>query len=193
MSEDLVPFTFNTVLKENNKKEPTKDEKKSLIDFQEQLTKDLNNLPSSDIQGFILLKLSRDSQWLMRIKDIKETSVLPAVSHIGMTQPWIVGIANFKGTVGTVMDMKHFLLGSPSNTQSTHAILLSKKHNLNLALLWPHIERMANDTSLNIVESESKPKWVKQVWQDEKGSRWNELDIEGLITSKEVMDAFRLK
>lgn len=192
MSDDLVPFTFNSVLKENNKKN-TETENKSLIVFQEQLTKDLNNLPSSDIQGFLLLKLSRDSQWLMRIKDIKETSVLPVVSHIGMIQPWVVGIANFKGTVGTVIDMNHFLLGKASNTQSAHAILLSKKHNLNLALLWPHIERMTNDKKLKVVESESKNKWVKQVWQDEKGSRWNELDIEGLITSKEVMDAFRLK
>ena len=167
MSDDLVPFTFNSVLENKSKITNNIDEDKSLTLFQEKLTKELKNLPTVMGRNFILLKLSDDSRWLMNITDIKETSVLPEVSKIGLTQPWIMGISNFRGTVGTIIDMKHFLLGKPSNTLNSHAILLNKKYNLNLAL--------------------------KNIWVDKNGSRWNELDVEELLKSKEIMDAVKIR
>ncbi|EPP7233422.1 chemotaxis protein CheW [Shigella flexneri] len=193
MSDDLVPFTFNSVLENKSKITNNIDEDKSLTLFQEKLTKELKNLPTVMGRNFILLKLSDDSRWLMNITDIKETSVLPEVSKIGMTQPWIMGISNFRGTVGTIIDMKHFLLGKPSNTLNSHAILLNKKYNLNLALLWPQIDRMETQSHLEVIEEKSKNKWIKNIWVDKNGSRWNELDVEELLKSKEIMDAVKIR
>lgn len=193
MSDDLVPFTFNSIL-DNNKKNPNvTDEDKSLTLFQEKLSEELKNLPSIMGKNFIMLKLSDESRWLMSITDIRETSVLPELSKIGLTQPWIMGISNFRGTVGTVIDMKHFLLGKPSNHQNSHAILLNKKYNLNLALLWPQIDRMENQSHLEITEENPKNKWIKNIWTDNNGHRWNELDVVELLKSKEIMDAVKIR
>ena len=193
MSDDLVPFTFNSMLDNSSKSKKKFDKENSLLKYQEKLSKELLDLPPTLGKNFILLRLSDESRWLMNITDIKETSVLPEVSKIGLTQPWVMGISNFRGTVGTVIDMKHFLLGKSSNHLNSHAILLNKKYNFNLALLWPQIDKMENHSSLQMLEESPKNKWIKNIWTDKQNNKWNELDVEELLKSKEIMDAVKIR
>ena len=64
---------------------------------------------------------------------------------------------------------------------------------MNLALLWPQIDRMETQSHLEMLDEKPKNKWIKNIWVDTNGFRWNELDVEVLLQSKEIMDAVKIR
>lgn len=174
----------------------------SLIEYQKLFNE--NKIISKETKGnkYIFLRLEGElskfrKNWLISVDDILEISQYSEISKIGYTNNYIVGISSFKGNVCTIIDMSIFLNNKNSLMNSNSCILLRK--NEGIALLWPNIE--INNIELGKINIEDYKKesfyenvgFVKDYFIDEENNLWNELDIEKLLQSNQILDGSNLR
>lgn len=202
-SKKLIPFSFEDRLKYEESKsyqEKIERENKLLKNYQTKLTGIVESYNSQSLEKFILVKLVSDNiyntNWLINVDEIKEATKFNQISRIGFTNPYVVGISNFRGTVSTIIDMNQLLLRKSSGVIANSVVLL--KQNVNIALLWPKIEKMTESNSLLEVNEKDIPNFKKarlskRVFKSNDGLLWNEIDIDKLLSSKEIIDALNIR
>lgn len=169
----------------------------SLPEYQRRLNQELDATKGSSIEAFVAA-VSDDTHWLVGLGELKETAVLPEVARIGMVQPWVLGIANFRGHVHTVVDMRYMI--SRQRTTVTYlgrATLLHPRYATNVALLWPEVVGMIPKNQYKLSDREpqvpaERRGWVKQVWEDPRGVLWHEMDVAALTSTDEMTNAVKL-
>lgn len=204
----MISFNILTIqkyLKEKEKKIhdiKVKTKENSLVEYQKLFNE--NKIISKETKGnkYIFLRLEGElsqfrKNWLISVDDILEISQYSEISKIGYTNNYIVGISSFKGNVCTIIDMSIFLNNKGSLINSSSCILLRK--NEGIALLWPNIE--INNIDLGKIDIADYKKesfyenvgFVKDYFIDEEGNIWNELDIDKLLQSKQILDGSNLR
>lgn len=202
----LIPFSFEDMLNEEENKayqEKMEKENNLLRNYQSKLTGIVDSYDSQSLEKFILVRLIGDNitnkNWLLNVDEIKEATKFTQISKIGFTNPYVVGISNFRGTVSTIIDMNLLMLKKPSGVIANSVVLL--KQNVNIALLWPKIEKMTESHSLLELSEEDiksfknlkKDRLAKRIFKSSDGELWNEIDIEKLLSSKEIIDALNIR
>lgn len=198
-------LTIKKFLEEKEKKiyeNEVKVKENSLIEYQKLFNE--NKIISKETKGnkYIFLRLEGElskfrKNWLISVDDILEISQYSEISKIGYTNNYIVGISSFKGNVCTIIDMSIFLNNKSSLINSNSCILLRK--NEGIALLWPNIE--INNIELGKINIEDYKResfyenvgFVKDYFIDEENNLWNELDIEKLLQSNQILDGLNLR
>lgn len=198
-------LTIKKFLEEKEKKiyeNEVKVKENSLIEYQKLFNE--NKIISKETKGnkYIFLRLEGElskfrKNWLISVDDILEISQYSEISKIGYTNNYIVGISSFKGNVCTIIDMSIFLNNKSSLINSNSCILLRK--NEGIALLWPNIE--INNIELGKINIEDYKResfyenvgFVKDYFIDEENNLWNELDIEKLLQSNQILDGSNLR
>lgn len=102
--------------------------------------------------------------------EIVEIITLPEVTPVPGTQPWLLGIANVRGTLLPVVDLKQFLEGERTVLHETMRMLVIRQSGGNVAVLIDELYGQRNFTDANRAEPESLSDgryaaFVKQAYQ----------------------------
>lgn len=82
--------------------------------------------------------------------DIVEILTLPTATHVPGTQPWLLGVANVRGTLMPVVDLKLFLEGERTVQHANTRTLLVRQPGGNVAVLIDELygQRNFNDSHI---------------------------------------------
>ena len=108
-----------------------------LTEFQANLSKTMVSADTPDL--YIALK-EQYLQWVISLSDLKETSVSKNIAKLGIVKPWMLGVANFRGNICSVVDFKRLFDDSGTYVNYKNIItIVNDKYNLNTGFLWNDI------------------------------------------------------
>lgn len=162
----------------------------SLGDFQSKLIDRFSD-NSKTGDAFVKVRLENDF-WLIDLKEIKEASVPSKVARNAAAPAWIVGIANFKGEVWTVLDML-FLMKRQRTAQvkSGWVTLLKPKNENLLALLWTDLVELVLKEEYHVSPNPPPERFCSRHWIDKDGKVWKELDVSQIYGSEGLIAKWR--
>lgn len=83
----------------------------------------------------VLFRL-RGNDLLAPMSDVSEIVSLPEVARVPGVKPWVMGVANMRGSLLPVMDLTGFLYGEPSNADAkTRRLIVLKNEGVFAGLL----------------------------------------------------------
>ncbi len=103
--------------------------------------------------------------------EVVEIMRLPQITHVPGTQPWMLGVANVRGTLLPVVDLKQFLEGERTVMHESQRVLVVRQAGGNVAVLIDQLygQRSFNDSqkmATTAVDSESRYGYfIKQVYR----------------------------
>lgn len=144
--------------------------------------------------GRLALRL-QDQRLMVSMQDISQIIPVPAITRVPGTQPWLMGIANLRGTVISVVNLGEFLLGKASNVTKSSRIVTVVNGDWLYGLLIDEVIGMRHfaDHSLidlrsaGAVSPELEP-YVTEVYEGEQ-QRWQVFDVNVLLSNAYFLDA----
>ena len=101
--------------------------------------------------------------------EIVEILSMPQVTHVPGAQPWMLGVANVRGTLLPVVDLKQFLEGERTVIHEAQRILVVRQSGGNVAVLIDELfgQRSFNDAQMITADEETGRYgyFVKQVYR----------------------------
>ena len=162
----------------------------SLTQFQDELMASLGKTQVS-VDAFVAINLD-ESAWLIDLQHLKEASVPTRIARNAGAPTWVVGIANFKGEVWTIVDMRVLIKGQPTNNPSWGWVtLLHPQDDHRLALLWSEIVEIAPKEEYHPDPYLRPEPWCKGHWKDKTGRIWRELDVQQLVGPTGLINTWR--
>lgn len=113
-----------------------------------------------------------DSRLIASMSDVKEILDLPEVTKVPGVKSWVVGIANVRGSLLPIMDMKSFLLGEDIRQRHKGRVIVIDYMGVNTGLVVEEVFGMRhfNDTDVSDqqanVPSDISP-FIEKVYQQE--------------------------
>ena len=165
----------------------------SLTQFQQKLIDALGQTKLSS-DAFVAILLD-DERWLIDLMQLKEASVPPKIAKNTGAPNWVVGIANFKGEVWTVIDMRVLVKKETTLNPKWGWVTLLRPpeggEELRLALLWSEIVEIAPKEEYSFQSHVQLDQFCKAVWLDKKGRDWKELDVAQIGGSDGLIQVWR--
>ena len=89
--------------------------------------------------------------------EVVEILSMPQVTHVPGAQPWMLGVANVRGTLLPVVDLKQFLEGERTVIHEAQRIMVVRQSGGNVAVLIDELygQRSFNDAQVISVEDET--------------------------------------
>ncbi len=116
-----------------------------LQDLEQRTLEGLKGLPALDLVkeewvgvGFRI----GDSKLIAAMSDVKEILDLPEYTMVPGVKSWIVGVANVRGSLLPILDMKNFLLGEDINNRQKARIIVIDYKGFNTGLIVEEIYGM---------------------------------------------------
>lgn len=169
--------------------------KVDLVDFQQRLNKNLDEADQAKSGASLIGFTSAGRNWLLDLSDLREIEGVPTadrIQRIDLTKNWVLGIANFKGYIYTLIDMQMFLGKEASSlTMNARALLMHPKFLIQAALVVPDVAGLMSEEELvPLSKEEWKPdvSWVSSGMRDQKGQVWELLDLGALASAREMLD-----
>jgi twitching motility protein PilI len=101
--------------------------------------------------------------------EVVEIMRMPQITHVPGTQPWMLGVANVRGTLLPVVDLKQFLEGERTVMHEGQRVLVVRQGGGNVAVLIDQLfgQRSFNDTQKTVMaEDDSRyGHFVKQMYR----------------------------
>jgi len=101
--------------------------------------------------------------------EVVEIMRMPAITHVPGTQSWMLGVANVRGTLLPVVDLKQFLEGERTVMHEGQRVLVVRQGGGNVAVLIDQLygQRTFNDTQKTVMaQDESRyGHFVKQMYR----------------------------
>ena len=121
--------------------------------------------------------------------EIVEILTLPEVTPVPGSQPWLLGLANVRGNLLPVVDLKQFLEGERTVLHETMRMLVVKQAGGNVAVLIDELYGQRNFTDANRASPEALAagryaQFVKQAYELG-GSLWGVFSMSTLTRSPE--------
>lgn len=172
-----------------------------LAAFQHQLVEALGDTNIA-LNSFVAVRLDEE-EWLIDLVHLKEASVPSKIARNAGAPNWVTGIANFKGDVWSVIDMRVLLknkttanprwgwvtlLRPSATTLGPQDPLLEQK----IGLLWSEIVEIAPKEEYD-VSPHTPEQWCKGHYVDKKGKVWRELDVDQISGVGGLLDSWRLR
>ncbi len=145
----------------------------NLREFQQNLSARMSAGNSDKRQISTLGVLIAGKPWLIDMSDISEVLSPQTMVDVPMSQPWIKGVSNVRGSLYCVTDTAAYLgLGAVSGTIDNRLLLVAERYSFNAALLVDKVLglRDASDWITGLHE-----------YTDEQGVVWRKLDIADLL------------
>lgn len=126
---------------------------------------------------------------LVSLADVSEVVPMPEITKIPLTKPWFMGVANVRGNLAAVSDLASFLGEvSPPVSSESRVLLAHTRFGINAGLL---VDRLIGLRDVNTMQlkraANSETPWQLNVYQDDNGQEWQEIDIGLLIGEKEFL------
>ena len=120
--------------------------------------------------------------WLVDLQDAAEVIPVPAVFPVPLAKPWFRGVANVRGNLYSVSDLRAFLGGEALEASAEARLLvLHERFRSGAAVL---VERSLGLRSLEELTPQSVGQpapWLRAQYSDAEGRMWKELDIAALL------------
>jgi twitching motility protein PilI len=101
--------------------------------------------------------------------EVVEIMPLPQITHVPGTQPWMLGVANVRGTLLPVVDLKQFLEGERTVIHEGQRVLVVRQTGGNVAVLIDALygQRSFNDAQMITADDEEGRYgyFIKQVYR----------------------------
>lgn len=101
--------------------------------------------------------------------EVVEIMRMPQITHVPGTQPWMLGVANVRGTLLPVVDLKQFLEGERTVMHEGQRVLVVRQGGGNVAVLIDQLfgQRSFNDTQkIAMAQDESRyGHFIKQMYR----------------------------
>jgi len=126
-----------------------------------------------------------DSKLIADMSDVKEILDLPEYTHVPGVKSWVVGVANVRGSLLPIMDMKSYLLGEDIKQRQKGRVIVISYKGFNTGLIVEEIYGMRhfveNDVSTDVPEvPESISPYIDKMFKQDKESwpvfNFNELE-----------------
>lgn len=69
------------------------------------------------------------------ISEVNEILTPPALTSVPGTQSWVMGVANVRGNLVALIDLRYFIEGKPSVVTDSSRVLIVRQHGGNVGLL----------------------------------------------------------
>lgn len=131
---------------------------------------------------------------LLPLRQSSEIFTPVPLRAVPYAQPWLLGVANLRGGLHTVVDLAAFLgLREPTAARSDGArlVTLNPDLNVNCALLVDRLLGLRSDDQLQALETPAhdgtRPRFAGGQWRDAQGRRWQALDLESLARHEQFL------
>lgn len=155
----------------------------NLREFQQQVLDRLQGQASGIAQISTLgVQIGQDF-WLVDMTDISEIMPMPMLTTVPLTKPWYCGIANVRGNLYSIVDIKAFLTKESSPREPhNRVLLLGQRFAFNTGLLVSRVLGLRNTGEWQQNESNGEIRY-----QDGSGLLWRKLDIAQLLLQPEFL------
>jgi twitching motility protein PilI len=155
----------------------------NLREFQQNLIDRLEAKDMSDERVSTLGVQIAGRNWLVELADIGEVLPLPKVIGVPFTKPWFRGMTNVRGSLYSVVDMATYdHNGAASGDSNNRVLLVAERYAFNAALLVDRVLGLRDARAWQQSEVDGQIEY-----KDEQGTRWNKLDIPGLLEQTEFL------
>jgi twitching motility protein PilI len=133
-----------------------------------------------------------DSRLACNIERVQEILTPPAATPVPGAKPWILGLANVRGSLMTVVDLAWFINGTPSAVTAQSRLLSTSLHKAPLGLLIDEVFGQrhfieAEASAANLAGSSALGDLVRRKHQVGK-EEWLELELDKLFDSQEFLN-----
>jgi len=157
----------------------------NLREFQQNLIGRLQQTGSSESRVTTLGVQIAGKNWLVDMADIGEVLPVPDLTIVPFTKSWFHGVANIRGNLYSVIDLAGYQhSGTASGDANNRVLLVSERHSFNAALLVDRVLGLRDANNWQTGEFEGQIGYV-----DESGGHWRKLDLQGLLTQPEFLQA----
>jgi len=133
-----------------------------------------------------------DAQLACNIDRIQEILPLPNATPVPGAKPWILGLANVRGNLMTVVDLGWFLSGQPAVVTSSSRLLATGPHKSPVGLLIDEVfgqRHFLESDAQEAVLPENSPLRGLVHNQHQLGNEfWQELDLDHLFKKAEFLN-----
>lgn len=128
----------------------------------------------------------------LTMDQVAEIIPLPRYTRVPGVKPWLLGIANLRGMVITVIDLFHFLVGEASKQTKSSRIIVVRSEDWLYGLLVDEVIGMrhfADDAAKqpDQIDTAIQP-YISAVLQGD-GKDWLAFDMSVLLQNKQFLDA----
>ena len=172
-------------------------------------------MPSKDALRELQLRLAnrlqaarerpRESGWLavecgqvgllLPLAQAGEIHAARQVAPVPHAKPWMVGVANLRGQLNTVIDLGSFLhlrksVVAASPRSGAQLVMLNPTLRVNAAILVDRLAGLRDPEQLERLPAadEPRPGFAGASWRDAQGRVWQELDLAALAQDPQVLD-----
>ena len=133
-----------------------------------------------------------DMRLACNVKQVHEFLPIPAFTPVPGTKPWILGLANLRGDLLTIVDLAWFLNGKRSTVSMRTRLLAASLRGRPIGLLVDEVfgqRHFMNEEGKEITLPEGSPmkNFVHKQYRSGKDV-WQELDLETLFTTSEFLN-----
>ncbi|MGB5486087.1 MAG: chemotaxis protein CheW [Lysobacterales bacterium] len=133
-----------------------------------------------------------DVRLACNVKQVHEFLPLPPYTPVPGTKPWILGLANMRGDLLTIVDLAWFLGGKRSNLSMRTRLLAANLRGRPIGLLVDEVfgqRHFVSDEGKNIQLPKNSPLKDFVSMQYRSGQDvWQELDLDTLFTTTEFLN-----
>lgn len=166
-----------------------------LVMFQKRLNKNLEESSIETEASSLIGFTSGNRNWLVALDCLREVEGVPPsdrIQNIALTKPFVIGIANFKGLIYTMIDWQSFLGGGYSQiTLNARSLLFHTKLETTAALVVSEVTGIVSRSEVIELEKgqwEPSTPWSSHGYKTKDGKKWELIDLHLLATSKEMLD-----
>ena len=148
-----------------------------------------------ELVGRLALRF-HDQRIMVSMEDISQISPSPMITRVPGVKPWLMGIANLRGTVLSVINLGGFLLGKTSSVNKSSRIVTVNSGDWFFGLLIDEVigmrhfaehSRVPGATMTEVVTPPLQP-YVTDVYNSEEHN-WMVFSIDALLNNAYFLDA----
>ncbi len=160
-----------------------------LQQFQETLAERLREATQSPADSRLAFE-SGSCAYLVRLDDTSEVVPPPECTPVPLTRPWLLGLANVRGRLVSVVDFSAFL-GEPATviTPQARLVLLSERFGSHAGLLVGRVLGLRSIEALQKREGAPAGDWLGALYGQPEGPELRELDLGALAASERFLQA----
>lgn len=127
------------------------------------------------------------------IAEVNEILTMPALTNVPGTQPWMLGVANVRGNLVAMVDLRHFLEGKPSHLTEASRVLVVRQQGGSVGLLIDEVlgQRSLTDALRENAQGEEDESYRRFVGEKIQlgDTLWGMFSMTALVRSAEFQQA----
>jgi twitching motility protein PilI len=168
----------------------------ALLDYEQRSLAHVAGLPEQiDAPGLwrgIAFKVS-GKLMVSSIADVNEILTYPTLTFVPGTQPWLLGVANVRGNLVPVVDLRGFVEGEKNTHNERSRVLVVKQQGGNVGLLVDEVlgQRSFVDENEAVGVEEEDERYRRYVPKqfDLGGVRYRNFSVQALVRNREFVQA----